>query len=978
MIVSRLQAVCREHLLREKILVVPSLAIGHQIADAVAYAGTPWVNLRMETIRTVSDAVAGFDLVQRGMTVLSRAQALSIVERACDRVLDSSSYFAALIGQPGLYRAIQRSVDDLRHAGLRDGLPASAFEDPRKARDLAAIIRAYEEQLSANKFVDRYGVLARAIELLESRAEARGHAEDALWLVLDELELSATEEKLLRAAAGAFETVAPEGTGHGAGVRFVRAAGEENEIRAALRTILRDRTTTDRAEVVYTTREPYLSLAYELTSEYDIPATFAEGIATTFTRPGQAAIAFLEWIADDFASMHLQRVARAGAIKTGETIAPSPFARVLREALIGWGRDRYRQRLEAYIAAAERKLARIDSEVRAENMKRELARRQDALRIAVEMLGIAAGEGLAASTLKFIDRFAAVKNEIDAMALAALRTLLRELATLESGGPPYSRIQIDRLRDAVAATHVAASNPRPGYLHVAPIRAGGWSGRDRLFAVGLDDTKHPGAGLQDPIVLDAERSALNTSITPRHLDLLGDNPARNSARLKRLFERASHAQWTMSYADLDLRDRRAHFPSKDLLDVFRVASSDGDATYEQLTGEAAPAGFLGGDVPLSQSEWWLSERFLRGRLDLRPDVRIAHPGIAQGERAQAARDSDAITEWDGKVNVKPEAIDPRLSGRVISASQMERMAKCPFGWFVERVLGIAPVEDLTREQDQWLDPRDFGSLVHEVLEETMIEICDAKETPSFAKHLERMHAIANQAAERYRTDVPPATETAFIRQRDELMTVCEVFLKTEEQRCELVVPRFFEAPFGFDDADESPIGIVEPLRIPLGSGGDVKLRGKIDRVDEVLSTGGWQVWDYKTSGLYEYTSVWRLQRGRKLQHVIYTRALEAMLRAHKLTGAVECAGYYFPTTKGGGARIERQCAPGELEETLNLLFDVIGRGWFPLPDEGACDFCEFPEICGKKEQAAIRIMRKQSANASEPAVEAWRKLQEVE
>ena len=978
MIVSRLQAVCREHLLREKILVVPSLAIGHQIADAVAYAGTPWVNLRMETIRTISDAVAGFDLVQRGMTVLSRAQALSIVERACDRVLDSTSYFAALIGQPGLYRAIQRSVDDLRHAGLRDALPAGAFEDPRKARDLAAIIIAYEEELRAKKFVDRYGVLVRAIELLESQAVARVPTEAPLWLVLDELELSVTEEKLLRAAAGTFETVAAQGAGHGPGVRFVRASGEENEIRAALRSILRDRTTTDRAEVVYTTREPYLPLAYELTSEYDIPATFAEGIATTFTRPGQTAIAFLEWIAGDFASMHLQRVARAGAIRTGDVIAPSPFARVLREALIGWGRDRYRVRLEAYIAAAERKLARTDSEVRAENMKREVARRREALRIAEEMIGIGEGEGLAASALKFVDRFAAVKNEIDAMALAALRTLLRELATLESGGPPYSRIQIDRLRDAVAATHVAASNPRPGYLHVAPIRAGGWSGRDRLFAVGLDDTKHPGAGLQDPIVLDAERSILNASITPRHLDLLGDTPARNSARLKRLFERASHAQWTMSYADLDLRDRRAHFPSKDLLDSFRVASSDSDATYEQLTGEAASAGFLDEDVPLSQSEWWLSERFLRGRLDLRPDVLAAHPGIAEGERARAARESDAITEWDGKVNVKPDEIDPRLSGRVISASQMERMAKCPFGWFVERVLGIAPIEDLTREQDQWLDPRGFGLLVHEVLESTMIEICDAKETPSFAQHLHRMHEIATEAAERWRDEVPPATETAFIRQRDEVMTVCEVFLKTEEQRCKLVVPRYFEAPFGFEDADESPIGIIEPLRISLGSGREVKLRGQIDRVDQILSTGGWQVWDYKTSSLFEYTSVWRLQAGKKLQHVIYTRALESMLRAHGLSGNVECAGYYFPTTKGGGARIERQCAPGELEQALNLLFDVIGRGWFPLPDAGACDFCEFPEICGNRNQAAIRMARKQNANATDPAVQAWRKLQEVE
>jgi hypothetical protein len=41
-LVSRLAQICTQHLLREKILVVPSLAIGHQIADAVAHSGTPW------------------------------------------------------------------------------------------------------------------------------------------------------------------------------------------------------------------------------------------------------------------------------------------------------------------------------------------------------------------------------------------------------------------------------------------------------------------------------------------------------------------------------------------------------------------------------------------------------------------------------------------------------------------------------------------------------------------------------------------------------------------------------------------------------------------------------------------------------------------------------------------------------------------------------------------------------------------------
>ena len=82
------------------------------------------------------------------------------------------------------------------------------------------------------------------------------------------------------------------------------------------------------------------------------------------------------------------------------------------------------------------------------------------------------------------------------------------------------------------------------------------------------------------IILDAERSAINASINPRHLDLLGDAPARNSARFHRLLQRASHARWTLSYADLELRDRRARVPSNDLLDAFRGATGYTNAKDE--------------------------------------------------------------------------------------------------------------------------------------------------------------------------------------------------------------------------------------------------------------------------------------------------------------------------------------------------------------------------------------------------------------
>ena len=344
-LIDRLAVICRENLLREKILIVPSLAIGHQIADAVAQSGTPWVNLRVETTRTIADAIAGFALAKENITVLSRAQALAMIERACDRVLDSSSYFAALAGRPGLHRAIQKSIDDLRHAGV--AITPEAFEDPRKGADLARILEAYNEEMSRRRFTDRFGVLARAIAMLEGGATRPG-ARDALWITTEDLDLTRREEELVERVSGApLSAPAPEPLKSAAMILFRRAAGEENELRGAFRAIVDSNTPFDDAEVIYTTREPYLPLAYELAAEYGIPTTFAEGIAAPFTRPGQAALAFLRWIGEGWHATSLQRAARAGAF------ASPSFARILRRARIGWGRDRYLNRIDLLLADDE-------------------------------------------------------------------------------------------------------------------------------------------------------------------------------------------------------------------------------------------------------------------------------------------------------------------------------------------------------------------------------------------------------------------------------------------------------------------------------------------------------------------------------------------------------------------------------------------------------------------------------------------------
>ncbi|MDQ6799774.1 MAG: PD-(D/E)XK nuclease family protein, partial [Acidobacteriota bacterium] len=815
-LISRLAAVCREHLLTEKILVVPSLAIGHQIADAVAQSGTPWVNLRVETLRTLADAVTGFELAREGVTVLSRAQALALIERACDQVLDPSSYFAALADRPGLHRAIQTSIDDLRHARIDPSkIAKAAFEDPRKGSDVARILAAYEEEMQQRRYVDRFGVLARAIAMLE-RGASGPWAKDAIWIVVEDVELTAAEGRLLKLAAGDFESIsAATSKDMPQNVSFRRAIGEENELRGAFRDILEKNKPFDDAEIVYTTRDAYLPLAYELAAEYEIPCTFAEGIAAHFTRPGQACLAFLRWIGEGWHAADLQRAARAGAIAT------PAFARILRRARIGWGRDRYLPRIDALPADDERVVA-----------ARELM--TQLLSISESTMDVASA---ARATSAFVLKFANIRNEVDAMAREGLRRMMDELAALPppDGSSLPRSAAASRLAEAVSNLHVAASNPRPGFLHVAPIRAGGWSARSRMFVVGLDESKHPGSGLQDPIILDVEREAIG-------LPIVGDRPQRASEQFRRLLGRASDREITLSYASVALQDRRERFPSSSLLDVYRAASGKQDATYEQVSSSLTREGFVD-PVAMTGSEWWLLRRFADNDTNIAPAVLAAYPGLAAGAIAEAARDSDAITKFDGYIQAPPEELDPRLNGKVYSASQLEKMAGCPYQHFLERILKIEPVDEIEYDQDVWLEAREFGSLMHDVLESAMTELCEAGRKPSM-DFLPRMEAIADEALERWRIDVPSPSDAAFEKRRTDLFEACAVFLRTEEEACRTVTPKYFELGFGIDDD--------APFILPLGGGASIKLRGRIDRVDHDETANEWHVWDYKSGSTYQF------------------------------------------------------------------------------------------------------------------------------
>jgi len=270
---------------------------------------------------------------------------------------------------------------------------------------------------------------------------------------------------------------------------------------------------------------------------------------------------------------------------------------------------------------------------------------------------------------------------------------------------------------------------------------------------------------------------------------------------------------------------------------------------------------------------------------------------------------------------------------VLSSRRLEALGTCPLRYFYRYVLGIAPADDPTFDPEYWLDPLRRGALLHAVYD----RVLRRSQREGISPRDERFPAMAlemlAEEAEAMRLDMPPPSRVVYEYEMEELADEVRSFVAMV--RDDLPSWEATELRFGFDDAEHPPV------ELPLPSGSAIRVRGAIDRVD-LLPSGGLRVVDYKTGspGHYSTTTVW--DRGRRLQHLLYTEVAERLLGR-----PVECMEYHFPTRKGENRRSPFTRA--ELRDGLELLdrlLDVVAAGHFvPTQHSADCRWCDFREIC---------------------------------
>ncbi|SNR56830.1 PD-(D/E)XK nuclease family protein [Halorubrum vacuolatum] len=230
--------------------------------------------------------------------------------------------------------------------------------------------------------------------------------------------------------------------------------------------------------------------------------------------------------------------------------------------------------------------------------------------------------------------------------------------------------------------------------------------------------------------------------------------------------------------------------------------------------------------------------------------------LSKGVTVAAARAEDDVGEHDGQVTSSVVSA-LRDSDRPYSPSRLETYADCGFKYYLKYILKIEPDDEISLE----LNALAAGTYVHDVLErfyrewrdrghdgvtddtiaeaqaalytvavEELAEL-DTRETAFHDRWTAALFDGLNVPDNQYGD--PEAAPGVFKR-----FLTAEIGLTARD-----ATPTYFEAHVGLDPDEPGPPVIADdPIPVP---GTDVRLRGKIDRLD-VTPTGGIVGMDYKT------------------------------------------------------------------------------------------------------------------------------------
>ena len=1027
--VNSLVSVCQDHLLEEKWLIAPSLRIGHQWVELAARQGRGVLNLSPATMMGLALKIAGPRLAKKGLKVIPAKGMQVLINDSWTRAIKrKGGYFSSLKPSTGLIEAMARAIGDLRLAGLAaEDLDPGTFTVAAKGGEIISLAKNYSSALLKNGLIDYAGVLVLAVSILEKNSASRN---DIRILIPEDAEFGALEQELLLSFPDSLKIILPcdspepdfekgregsrqlprlkwespdEDTNNDpqpTRVDMFNAVGEINEIRGILRRCLAAKIPFDSVEVLHTDTGTYVPLIFETIIRHtgegsdldNLPVTFAEGIPASMSRPGRALSSLIRWSRSGWSVSALSRMFSDGLLSVPGNSRDIPLAKLaalLQRLVPAGGRDTVLPMLDRQTAAIKSRMEVRRTGEEGEAVALELA---DDLEGALVLRGfihdllatLPDRWGDPAQTLKsaetFLNDFARCADKLDGYGKKHLVEEICEMAEWVAILPGPFNLDITQwLAGLPEHVRIAGSSPSPGKIHVAHLLAGGHSGRSNTYIVGLDEGRFPGAGLQDPILLDTERRRLSEELPVSH-----DLNSRKIRGFHRLLSRL-RGKVTMSFSARDLTGDRDILPCSVVLYIYRELVDPG-SDLAGMMKKLYQASFAPEDSgsSLDRGEWLLGKLLGKGE-PANPESFLSEifPHLARGKLARTRRMGRTATPWDGLLACCGLELDPTgPEGPVMSATRFETLGTCPLRYFFRYVLEISPPEE-DPDGSIWLSNLDYGSLLHRVFYRFMDSLVSEELRPDFVRDEGRLLDVLEEEIASTRKVHPPPGESSMEKDRRRLREAARIFLREEEQFCQNHEPLFMEASIGIPEAGQATqLDSDEPVHIDLPGGRTFRARGRLDRIDrvDVPDSEQFVITDYKSGSDAKYRKTDPFWQGRVIQHALYLA-----LAGHRLADAVS------PTARISSFRLlflsekarsesmifafEDLSRSGEL---LSHMCEIAACGTFlPTTYKNDCEYCDYlGSLCETNPEALIAAARSKLENPENARLDPVRAMRE--
>ena len=948
------------------LVIVPSGLWKRQVPRILARQGINTFGLRVETLRTLAQRLAGLGMTARKLLPINPASALALVFRAAQ---DRPGMFSEDIASPGFARVLLDSINRLRCGlvtpdELQSMAPSAGYHSDR-IDSLADIYRQYVSLKDARGFFDHTDLMLEAAEIIVSG----GYPEAVPGTILLGHHLNcAAEKKLLDAIEAHLGGIrrmeepfrSPSGgntaldslrqnlfTGSGGSsdfddsFRILACHGEAGEAREGIRHLLaRAAEGTDHQQqaILLPGSSPWSALIRGLASrsDADIPLDLHAPPSLAETRPGRTILALHELSVSAMPASGLFDLLRSGLIRLGKpedggSAGPGPgyLQFLCREGRIVSGDD-WTARLADYAEALlECAKAREDGSADSSNWRR-FRRKPGVLRS--DSAGILEFQKAVLELKLRLEKWSSCASQSDFFSAAAdildryhpsdepftdsgaREQLLRLLRSLPDNGMEFKPNQLGRLL-RMALEQPAPPESDSGGVLVTDIAGAAGLPYGSVVIMGLTERVWPPPRRSDPFLPDSIAEKLGL-VTFRQ----------ESEHRRLLFGAACRAAGSglrLTYAAVKSNEFSPGVPSSHALSAEEAVKGSIPAEDER---KSVPPVALDGKNALDSCEFWLGRSLCS---PVTAGEAMARAGVTTGDMLElsARRRRRVLTEWDGLVGPgqAAEALKRRYGG-MPSPTGFEAYAANPVHFLYTHLMRLEVLED-PEEQDV-PESRELGTMAHEILER-FLGGCRGKGFPAFDDH--QAAALLRHTGEVFDEYMRENNYRNPMEYRLLEQLVGEAlleWLKTIRSDSQGFAPLEFELSFGLDG--------VPPVIIKL-DGEDLALRGRIDRVD--VSTGGsggsLRIIDYKSGRCYYRRSDLdeRFNYGRNLQLGCY-----AMAAAERVGRPVSEAGYTYLDVGHSGRKAEKisiewnDDRENELMDILSGLLQCMRSGFFPPGD----------------------------------------------